>query len=256
MQTHVCRGNFWRGCWAGEPAWLLARHHQAEAGAHPRSLPRELRAGRLKAGGGEESPKPCRGSPANQANPGGGRPGRPRGFRSAPLAWGQSSCARRVKDDSAGSGRSRLPVGARAPQSSQSHTQTSTRSRGSERRVPGWGRRRERPRGSLVPQAPRASPTSCLRPRDRAFHPAGGGPRRETVNPRASEDSLIPEIQGVRQPGWTRSRSAAPPRPAGRCSRADPGPPRVRARAALQPGPGSGAPSRPSRGPKPGAPRS
>lgn len=130
------------------------------------------------------------------------------------------------------------------------------RGRGSERRVPGWGRRRERPRGSLVPQAPRASPTSCLRPRDRAFHPAGGGPRRETVNPRASEDSLIPEIQGVRQSGWTRSRSAAPPRPAGRCSRADPGPPRVRARAARQPGPASGAPSRPRRGPKPGAPRS
>jgi len=131
------------------------------------------------------------------------------------------------------SGRSRLPVGARAPQSSQSHTQTSSRSRGSERRVPGWGRRRERPRGSLVPQAPGASPTSCLRPRDRAFHPAGGGPSGETVNPRASEDSLIPEIQGVRQSGWTRSRSAAPPRPAGRCSCADPGPPRVRARPGL-----------------------
>lgn len=113
------------------------------------------------------------------------------------------------------SGRSRLTVGARAPQSSQSHTQTSNRSRGSERRVPGWGRRRERPRGSLVPQAPGASPTSCLRPRNRAFHPAGGGPSGETVNPRASEDSLIPEIQGVRQSGWTQSRSAAPPRPAG-----------------------------------------
>lgn len=139
MQTHVCRGNFWRGCWAGEPAWLLARHHQAEAGAHPRSLPRERRAGRLKAGGGEESPKPCRGSPANQANPGGGRPGRPRGFRSARLAWGQSSCARRVKDDSAGSGRSRLPVGARAPQSSQSHTQTSTPGPGLREAGPGLG---------------------------------------------------------------------------------------------------------------------
>lgn len=101
IQTHVCRGNFWRGCWAGEPAWLVARHHQAEAGAHPRSLPGELRAVRLKAGDGEESPKPCRGSPANPANPGGGRPQRPRGILSARLARGQSSCARRVKDDSA-----------------------------------------------------------------------------------------------------------------------------------------------------------
>ncbi|CAM9853053.1 unnamed protein product [Rangifer tarandus platyrhynchus] len=125
IQTHVCRGNFWRGCWAGEPAWLVARHHQAEAGAHPRSLPGELRAVRLKAGDGEESPKPCRGSPANQATQAAEAPGDPAvsGARGLPgvsrVALGESRMTQ------PGSGRSPQPVGARAPQSSQAHTQTS-----------------------------------------------------------------------------------------------------------------------------------
>lgn len=59
----------------------------------------------------------------------------------------------------------------------------------------------------LIPRPRLGGPPDC------SSCPAGGGPSGQRVKPLTSEDSLIPEIQGVLQSGCTRRRSAFPPGP-------------------------------------------